>query len=78
MSALLQLLGATIVLVPFVANLRGAVTTSSVPYLVPNIVGSLLLAMLALHDRQWGFLLLEVVWASVSAHGLLRRAIITA
>ncbi len=33
-----------------------------------------LLAVLALADRQWGFLLLEAVWAVVSAWGLLSRA----
>jgi hypothetical protein len=46
-------------------------------YLVLNFVGSLILAVLAWHERQWGFLLLESVWAIVSLWGLrlqMRRA----
>ena len=35
-----------------------------------NLVGSVVLAGLAWHERQWGFLLLEAVWAVVSAWGL--------
>lgn len=44
-------------------------------YLVLNLVGSAVLAVLAWEERQWGFLLLESVWAAVSLWGLaqLRR-----
>ena len=34
-----------------------------------NFVGSAVLAVLALLDEDWGFVLLEVVWALVSAWG---------
>ncbi len=43
-------------------------------YLWLNLVGSLVLAALAWHDRQYGFLLLEGVWALVSAWSLLQLA----
>ena len=41
-------------------------------YLVLNLAGSLVLAYLAWDERQWGFLLLETVWAIVSAWSLIR------
>lgn len=39
-------------------------------YLALNLVGSAILAALALLESQWGFLLLEGVWSVVSAIGL--------
>ena len=45
----------------------------SIVYLSLNLVGSLVLAVLALLDADWGFLLLEGVWAVVSAFGLAER-----
>ena len=74
MADLLQLLGALLILVPFAALQLGRTSAASTRYLVPNLVGSLVLAALALDESQWGFLLLETVWALVSAWGLLAVA----
>jgi hypothetical protein len=71
MADVLQLIGAVLILVPFAAVQLGRMRSDAVSYLVLNLAGSLLLAGLALDGRQWGFLLLEVVWALVSAWGLL-------
>ena len=43
---------------------------SSRLYLVLNLIGSAILAVLAWYESQLGFLLLEVVWALVSAWSL--------
>ena len=37
-----------------------------------NLVGSLLLALVAVADMRWGFILLESIWALLSLGGLLR------
>jgi hypothetical protein len=41
-------------------------------YLVLNLIGSAILAVLAWYEEQFGFLLLEGVWALVSAWSLLQ------
>jgi hypothetical protein len=43
------------------------------PYLILNLLGSALLAVLAYVEQQWGFLLLEGVWALVSLWSVLRH-----
>ena len=47
----------------------------SLVYLVLNLVGSFVLAVIALADERWGFLLLEGVWAIVSAISLANVAL---
>ena len=73
MSGALQILGALLVLVPFASLQLGLLRSASATYLWLNLLGSALLAQLALLDAQWGFLLLEGCWAAVAAWGLVRR-----
>lgn len=75
MSGLLQLAGALIILCAFVAVQSGLAEPSSRVALSMNLIGSALLAALALSGRQWGFLLLEGAWAVVSAASLARHTI---
>jgi hypothetical protein len=73
MAAVLQIIGAVLILLPFAwSQLRGMSTTSAL-YLWLNLVGSGLLAVLALLGEQWGFLLLEGCWAAVAAWSLVAR-----
>ena len=67
---MIQVAGSLLILVAFVASQKGRLSTSSMPYLVLNLVGSAVLAVLAALHLQYGFLLLEGVWACVSAAGI--------
>lgn len=73
MGQLLQVLGALLVLAGYVLAQARALDSKSYPYLLLNLCGSALLAGLALVDRQWGFLLLEGVWALVSLASLVAK-----
>jgi hypothetical protein len=70
---LVQILGALLILAGFVAGQIGALRVDSGPYLWLNLVGSLILTVDAWRGRQWGFVLLEAVWAIVSAWSLVAR-----
>ncbi len=67
-----SVLGALLILTPFAAVQFGRLAPSSVAYQALNLLGSGILAAIALHDRQYGFLLLEGTWAVVSLWGLLK------
>ena len=73
MDQALQLAGAALILVAFVAAQFKRMETSSRAYIVLNLVGSAILAVLAYVGQQWGFFLLEGVWAIVSVWALVRR-----
>jgi hypothetical protein len=73
MAAALQVVGAIGILVPFAANQLGRMETNSYVYLWFNLVGSALLGVLAGADSQWGFLMLESVWAVASLWGIVSR-----
>jgi hypothetical protein len=74
MDQVIQIIGALLILAAFTAQQMGRMQADSRTYLVLNLVGSAVLAGLALHEAQWGFLLLESVWAVVSAWSLWRLA----
>lgn len=70
MEQAIQVVGALLILVAFAAAQFGRMNTSSIAYLWLNLIGSAILAVLAAIERQYGFLLLEGVWALVSLWAL--------
>ncbi|HEY6730542.1 MAG TPA: hypothetical protein VI039_05910 [Solirubrobacterales bacterium] len=70
MEQLIQIAGALLILTAFAAVQFDRMRPEARLYLALNLVGSVILAVLAWHESQWGFLLLEGVWAVVSAWGL--------
>ena len=72
MAQVVQVAGALMILAGFAGLQLGKISAISRTYLVLNLVGSVVLAVLAWHEEQWGFLLLEFVWAIVSAWSLVQ------
>jgi hypothetical protein len=70
MDQVIQVVGALLILTAFTAVQMDRMRTDSRLYLALNLVGSAILAVLALIGSQWGFVLLEGVWAIVSAWSL--------
>ena len=70
MLQVVSVLGALAILGAFAANLFGWINPSNLWYSVANFLGSAVLTVVAIVDRQLGFLLLEGTWALVSLWGI--------
>ncbi len=66
MIQLISVTGALAILVAYAANQLRYIGPSNLSYALLNFAGSIVLAVVAVLEEQWGFLLLEGIWALVS------------
>ena len=71
MLQVVSVLGALAVLAAYAANQFRLIGPSNLSYSVMNFVGSAVLTVIAVVEAQWGFLLLEGVWALLSLWGVI-------
>ena len=71
----MELAGAVLILTGYALSQLRVLDQHSLVYLVLNLVGSFVLAVIAWADERWGFLLLEGMWSIVSAISLVSVAL---
>jgi hypothetical protein len=69
---LASFLGALLVLVAYAGHQLKWIDARKPVYNALNAVGSAILAWIAFHPFQVGFVVLELTWAAISLYGLLR------
>jgi len=70
---IISVAGAILILLAYAGNQRGWMDRQRPAYNLLNLVGSGLLAWVAIMDRRVGFIFLETAWAILSIPPLLSR-----
>ena len=69
---LISFVGALLILIAYVGHQLGWINARGSAYNIMNATGSAILAWIAFHPFQVGFVVLETVWTVVSIWALLR------
>jgi predicted permease len=69
---LVSLLGAVMQLLAYALMQLGRLDSASYSYQLANVIGSLLMTIVATLNHEYGFILMEGVWCLTSAYGLIR------
>ncbi len=72
MLQIISVLGALAILGAYIANQFRLIGPLNMSSSVMNFIGSAVLAVIAVIEVQWGFILLEAVWALVSLWGIIK------
>ena len=67
-----SLLGAVMQLAAYALMQLGLLPIASYPYQLANVIGSLMMGVVATINREVGFILMEGVWCLTSIMGLVR------
>jgi len=70
---IISVAGAIMILIAYAGNQRGWLDKTQPTYNLLNLIGSGLLAWIAIVDRRLGFIFLETAWALLSIPPLLAR-----
>ncbi|HEV8673998.1 MAG TPA: hypothetical protein VGX21_08130 [Methylomirabilota bacterium] len=76
MEQAISIAGALLILGAYAANQLAILDRRDRTYNLLNLVGAVVLTVIAFRARQWGFVLMESVWAVVSIpplFGVIRR-----
>ena len=65
-------LGALLILIAYVGHQMGLIYSRSAAYNILNAIGSAILAYIAFHPFQIGFVVLEITWTLISLYALFR------
>ncbi len=72
-SIIAQLIGAALNMGAFALLHFEIAPSSALRYLMPNLIGSIILVGSAYHDAQWGFLILEAAWVIATSYAIVTR-----